>query len=79
MEWKTLTVTDSTTGNVIAEKKFRKVDFNEILEDPEYKDFLDDLIEKAMVKILSTEAGVDIDPESYEEIRALADELDVDL
>lgn len=77
--WKTFTVTDIKTGEIVTEKKFRKTDFNELLSDPEYSDYLDDLIEKAMVKILNTDAGVDINPESYEEMRALADELDVNL
>ena len=77
--WKTFTVTDIKTGDIVAEKKFRKTEFNEILDNPEYSDFLDDLIEKAMVKILNTDAGIDIDPESYEEMKALADELDVNL
>ncbi len=77
--WKTLTVTDVNTGKSIVEKKFRKVDFDEILEDPEYKDYLDILIEKAMVKILTSEEGLDINPESYEEIKSLAEELNVDI
>jgi len=77
--WKTLSVVDRLTGELVVEKKFRKVEFNEILADPEYKDYLDDLIEAAMVKILSSDEGIDINPESYEEIKALADHLDVDL
>lgn len=77
--WKTFTVTDIKTGEIVTEKKFRKTEFNEVLSNPEYSDFLDDLIEKAMVKILNTDAGIDIDPESYEEMKALADELDVNL
>ena len=32
-----------------------------------------------MVKLLNSDEGIDINPESYEEIKALADELDVDL
>ena len=77
--WKTLTIVDKATGKTISEKKFRKIDFHEIIDDPEYKDYVEDLIEKAMVKMLTSEEGVDINPESYEEIKALADELDVDL
>ena len=49
------------------------------MSNPEYKWYIDGLIEKAMVKLLTTESGVDIDTESYEEIKALADQLDVDL
>jgi recombination protein RecA len=77
--WKTFTVTDVKTGEIVTEKKFRKTEFNEVLDNPEYSDFLDELIEKAMVKILNTDAGIDINPESYEEMKALAAELDVSL
>ena len=76
-QWKMLEVADTTTGEVIIEKKFRKKDFDEILSNREYAVHLNGLMEKAMVKILQTNDGVDIDPESYEEIKSLAEELDL--
>ena len=77
--WKTFTVIATKTGKTVVEKKFRKAEFDAVLANPEYKGFLDDLIEKAMVKILNSKEGVDINPESYEEMKSLADVLDVDL
>jgi len=70
-------VVDQKSGKTVIDKKFRKTEFNELLNDKQYSVYLDDLIENAMVKMLSSSEGVDIDPESYVEIQALADELDV--
>lgn len=74
--WRVLTIADKETGEVKVEKKFYKSDFDKILADPQYKDFLDDLIEAAFVKKLSTNDGMDLDIESFEEVRAVADDLD---
>jgi len=75
--WKNMLVVDQKSGKTVIDKKFRKTEFNELLNDKQYSVYLDDLIENAMVKMLSSSEGVDIDPESYVEIQALADELDV--
>lgn len=74
--WKTLTVMNEETGEVIVDKKFYKAEFDKIVEDPEYSDYIDDLLEAAMSKKRSTEPA-DIDPESYEEVRSVAMEVDV--
>ena len=71
--WKSLTVTDETTGELLVEKKFYKADFDQIMNDPEYSGYTDILLERALVRKLSDE--VDIDVESYEEIRAVSMEL----
>jgi protein RecA len=48
--WKTFTVTDDATGEVIHEEKFYKNEFRDrILNKPEYKGFIGDLLEAAMV------------------------------
>lgn len=70
--WKNILVTDSETGTVIADKKFYKQDFNEILNDPLLGPFCDDLIEAAMIRKISSEDSVDFDSDSYEEVRAVA-------
>ena len=77
--WKNLEVYDTNEDKVVVSKKFRKNEFNEIIENPEYKYYIDCLIDKAMVKILGSEEHIDINPESYEEIKALAAELDESL
>jgi recombination protein RecA len=67
--WKTFSVTDVKTGEVIVEKKFHKPKFDEIMMNPEYKKYINDLLEISMVKVFGEDP--DIDPESFEEIRSL--------
>jgi recombination protein RecA len=74
--WKKLSVTDEVTGEVLTEKKFFKSDFNEILDDEKYKTCLEDLIEAALVKKSASKESIDIDIESYEEVRAISDDLE---
>lgn len=69
--WKTFTVTDTVTGEVLVEKKFHKPSFNEVMNNPEYSGYIDSLLEVVMVKKMSSE-DYDIDAESYEEIRSIA-------
>lgn len=45
--WRTLTVNDETTGEILIEKKFNRSNFNEIMADPAYKVFVDKIIEAA--------------------------------
>lgn len=73
--WKTLTVINSDSGEVLVDKKFYKAEFDKIIEDPEYSDYIEDLLEAAMSKKRSTEAA-DVDPESYEEVRSIAMEVE---
>ena len=47
--WKTFTVTD-LAGNTIIEKKFHKADFGEMLTNPEYKPFLESLIDVVLTR-----------------------------
>tara|TARA_B100000131_G_scaffold323267_1_gene381214 strand:- start:24517 stop:25779 length:1263 start_codon:yes stop_codon:yes gene_type:complete len=77
--WKSLMVTDAKTGEVLVEKKFYKTEFDQILKDPEYSAYTDALLERAMVKKMSNPNEINIDPESYEEVRAVALDLEEDL
>jgi recombination protein RecA len=72
--WKTLTVIDTSTGESVVEKKFRKNEFYQLVESDEYGKYIDDLLAAAMVKKFSSE-DPDIDSESYIEIEALSDSL----
>ena len=76
--WKTLTVADTKTGEVLVEKKFYKADFKEVMDDPEYKPYVDSLLESCMVRKMSSEEHANLDTESYEEVRAAAMDLDLD-
>ena len=70
--WKTLNVWNDE-GEQIVEKKFYKADFDQILVDAEYKQYLDMLISKALIRKNNEE--VDIDAESYSEVEALSQEM----
>ena len=73
--WKTLTVSNSKTGEVFVEKKFYKADFHKIMNDPEFNPYIEDLLEVAMVKKLDAAEDYDVDLESYEEVRSIAMEI----
>tara|TARA_R100000008_G_C3580995_1_gene168502 strand:+ start:1153 stop:2349 length:1197 start_codon:yes stop_codon:yes gene_type:complete len=77
--WKHLTVSDSSTGEVIHEKKFYKSDFGDLLKDELYRTYLEDLIEAAFVKKMSSADDIDVDEESYEEVRAISLDLEESL
>jgi len=49
-QWKVFTVTDAVEGRTIIEKKFYKSEFGDLLKNPDYKEYLDDLIEAVMVR-----------------------------
>jgi len=72
--WKTLSVTDTKTGEIIIEKKFHKPKFDEIISNPEYSKFIDDLLDTAMVKKFASDP-LDIDTESYVEIESISESL----
>ena len=76
--WKTISTTDTSTGEVTSEKKFYKANFDEIVKSSDWASAIDILTAAAMFKKLGTIDGVDIDTESYEEVQALAEELDMD-
>ena len=74
--WKSIEMFDEN-GTIIDSKKFRKIEFNEIIEDDFWGPIVEIILKNAMVKKMGTSDGVDIDTESYEEMKALADELDM--
>jgi recombination protein RecA len=72
--WKTIKVTNEKNENIV-EKKFYKADFGDLWKDPQYKPWIDGLLEKALVRTTVSTSDLDIDPESYEEMRALKDQM----
>ena len=77
--WKSLIVSNEDTGEVIIEKKFFKSDFDKILDDPEFSGYCDDLLEKALVRVMSNSNSMsNFDSESYEEARAVTIDLEAD-
>lgn len=77
--WKTLMVADNKTGEVLIEKKFYKADFDKILQNEEYKPYIDTLIHAAFVKGPAAIEDLEIDHDSYEEMRSIALEIEDDL
>ena len=72
--WKTFTVTDVNTGSIIEEKKFRKTEFKDLLNSPQYRDYILDALDVCMTKKFNDDP--DIDPESYVEIEALKNAIE---
>ena len=46
--WKLLTVNDTETGEVLVDKKFYKSEFGEVLRDPKYAPFVEQIIDAAL-------------------------------
>ena len=71
--WKHLNVYDQD-GEMIVDKKFYKANFDEIIDHPEFGKYIDMLLEKAMIR-KNNDDEPDIDAESYEEVKAIHDEI----
>ncbi len=73
--WKRLSVASAKTGEEIIEKKFYKADFGDVWSDKQYEQYVDALLEHALVRKMSDDSEVDFDAESYSEVDALAENL----
>lgn len=71
--WKHLEVYNND-GEQIIEKKFYKADFHEIVNHPEYSQYVEMLLEKAMIR-KNTSEDPDINPESYSEVQEVARQI----
>ena len=69
--WKTLSVVNVETGEAVVEKKFYKNEFDQVWEDETYASYINSLLEVCLVRKMSDE-DMEIDVESYEEIRAIS-------
>jgi recombination protein RecA len=76
--WKNLSVTDTSTGEILIEKKFYKADFKDVWKDPLYQKYIDALLELCMIRKLEDPNAAELDTESYEEVRAAAMELNLE-
>ena len=76
--WKTLTVTDTSSGEILVEKKFYKADFGDVWKDLEYKGYIDSLLEVSMIRKLQDPDEAFLDTESYEEVRSAAMEINLE-
>jgi len=76
--WKTIKVVNEKNETII-EKKFYKHDFGSLWEDLLYKPWIDGMLEKALIRTSVSTNDLEIDPESYEEMRALRDQMTGDV
>lgn len=65
-QWKVFTVTDALEGRPIIEKKFYKAEFGDLLKNPDYKPYLDDLIAAVMIRSKDDPANAAGDDEESE-------------
>jgi recombination protein RecA len=61
--WKTFSVVNALTKSVIIEKKFTKSGFGDLIDDPQYNPYLEDLIEKVLVshQVVSLSSAAEAD------------------
>ena len=77
--WKSIVISSCKTGEVKFEKKFHKSDFQEIMDDDEFGPRIDAILEKVFVRVNTINKPLDIDVESYEEVRSIAMDIEDDL
>lgn len=75
--WKTIEMFDEN-GMSLESKKFYKANFDEIINDNFWGPIVDIVLKDAMTKKMGTSEGVDINPESYEEVKEINNLLDFD-
>jgi len=74
--WKKMLVT-APDGKVLIDRKFYKADFADLLKDKELIPWLDKLLDAVYIRTaIESIDQVDIDTDSYEEVRSLSEELD---
>jgi recombination protein RecA len=74
-QWRKIQIVCVKTGELLIEKKFRKKEFDEVMKNPEFKPFIDQLIERAMVKVMNSTESINIDHESLVEMESLSEKL----
>ena len=73
--WKKMLVT-APDGKVLIDRKFYKADFADLLKDKELIPWLDKLLDAVYIRTaIESIDQVDIDTDSYEEVRSLSEEL----
>jgi len=71
--WKTLSVMDTKTGELLVEKKFTKSGMEELLNSKEYLPYIETMLDQTLIKQFNS--NLDIDTDSYEEVRSVAMEI----
>ena len=71
--WKTLSVSNTKTGEVLVEKKFTKSSMEDLLKSEEFLPHIETMLSQTLIKNFS--GNLDVDANSYEEVRAVAMDL----
>ena len=74
--WKELLVVKVETGEILVSKKFHKPDFKEIMTNPEYESYIQDIIEAVMVR---TGNSIPATEEELQDEVSAADYVDRDI
>ena len=74
-----MTVANKDTGEVITEKKFYKAEFGDVWNDHEYGAYVNAIFNAAHADIMGSTDALDVNDESYEEIRQIAMSIEEDL
>jgi len=77
--WKSICVSDAQTGEVYKEKKFHKSDFQEIMDNEFFGPLIEKTLERTLVQKSQSSESLDVDTESYEEIRSIAMQMEDDI
>jgi len=70
--WKSLTVVDTKSGELVVEKKFYKADFSEVWNSIEYSKYVDVVFNAAFKDLMGNSEAANLDTESFEEVRQVA-------
>ena len=73
--WKLITKLDAKTNELIADRKFYKKHFDQVIVSPEWEEPVNILLHDAMFKVMNSGESVDIDTDSYAEVSALGELL----
>lgn len=65
--WKELSVVDTKSGEIVLEKKFYKNDFANLMKDPEYKIYIDKIVDCAYTVTYNSSDEIDDSPDTDEE------------
>ena len=77
--WKSIKLL-SMDGSILEEKKFYKPEFDQIWKSPQWNAYVDAIFNTCYAKVMGKDLkNMDINPESYEEMRQLSVDLEMDL
>lgn len=78
--WKTIQLLKKSDGSTLEEKKFYKPEFDTISSSPQWAPYVDSVFNAYYATVMGKDSeNMNINPESYEEMRQLSVDLEMDL